>query len=141
MDTKEPDLYVRRPHVKISPEELKKRNERLLATLKSFREDYDEEEMKETGRVLMAALAEARESNREPEGDLAMDAATKEPTLYERRRRVKISPEQLKKRNAELKALLQKFVDEGDEEEQKETGTMLMKALAEARESNREPGV
>ena len=68
-----------------------------------------------------------------------MDAATTEPTLYERHPHLKFSPEELKKRNARIKARLQKYIDEGDAEEQKETGEYLMKVLAEARESNREP--
>ena len=63
--THKPSLYERQPGLKITPEELKKRNERALATLKRFREEYDEEEMRETGEFLMKALAEARESNRE----------------------------------------------------------------------------
>ena len=63
--THKPSLYERQPGLKISPDEFKKRNERLRATLKRFREDYDEEEMRETGEFLMKALAEARESNRE----------------------------------------------------------------------------
>ena len=67
MDTqiRKPSLYERHPELKISPEELKKRHARLKALLKSFREDYDEEEVRETGDFLMKALAEARESNRE----------------------------------------------------------------------------
>ncbi len=62
--THKPSLYERHPELKISPEELKKRNERLLATLKRW-EEGDEQEQRETGDFLMAALAEARESNRE----------------------------------------------------------------------------
>ena len=67
-----------------------------------------------------------------------MVTLTNKPSLYERQPGLKISPEELKKRNARLIALMQKWQDEGDAVEQKETGEFLMKALAEARESNRE---
>jgi len=70
-----------------------------------------------------------------------MNVSKKEPTLYERHPELKISPVELKKRNAELKALLSEFLYEGDVVEQKETGAVLMKALAEARESNRDPNL
>jgi hypothetical protein len=63
--TRKSSLYDRHPELKISPEELKKRNDRLLATLQRFVDEGDEQEQRETGDVLMAALAEARESNRE----------------------------------------------------------------------------
>jgi len=69
-----------------------------------------------------------------------MNVAEQEPTLYERHPELKISPEELKKRNARLKALIQKWVDEGDPEEQRETVTALLKGLAETREANCESG-
>ena len=68
-----------------------------------------------------------------------MNEGKREPTLYERHPELKISPEELKKRNARLFALLDKWENEGDVEEQRETGLFLMNALAEARESNRDP--
>lgn len=67
-----------------------------------------------------------------------MNATEKSPSLNERRPRVKLSPEELKKQMQRLKAAVQKFVDEGDPEEQKETLAVLMSGLAESRESNRE---
>ena len=67
-----------------------------------------------------------------------MEAQKRKLSLYERHPELKISPEELKKRNERLLATLNRWVDEGDEVEQRETGDVLMKALAEARESNRE---
>ena len=66
-----------------------------------------------------------------------MDTQTRKPSLYERHPELKILPEELKKRNERALKILQSF-EEGDAEEQRETGDFLMKALAEARESSRE---
>jgi len=70
-------------------------------------------------------------------GGFDMSTLTHKPTIYDRQPGLRISPEELKKRNERLLKVLQSF-EEGDAEEQRETGDFLMKALAEARESNRE---
>ena len=67
-----------------------------------------------------------------------METLTRKPNLYERHPELKISPEELKKRSERARANRKKWIEEGDEEEQRETGDFLMKALADARESNRE---
>ena len=138
----------RAPKPKSTPEEIQQRLDRFCAMMKHFREDFDEDEVNETREVLMKALAESRESNRESRGwwyDTAskeeqkmMDTLTRTPNLFELHPELKISPEDLKKRNARALETLRKWDEEGDEAEQKETGEFLMKALAEARESSRE---
>ena len=60
-----------------------------------------------------------------------MSAKIKSPISYERNRHARLPRAELKKRNARLLATLQRFVDEGDEHEQKETDDFLMKALAD----------
>ncbi|MEI6235244.1 MAG: hypothetical protein WCT04_19470 [Planctomycetota bacterium] len=67
-----------------------------------------------------------------------MDTLIYKPSLYERHPELKISPEELKKRNERARATMRRWIEEGDEGEQRETGDVLMKALAEARESNQE---
>lgn len=65
-----------------------------------------------------------------------MATQTHKSSFLERHPELKLTPEQLRARNARLRAALQAFVED-DEAEQRETGEFLMKALAEARESNR----
>jgi hypothetical protein len=67
-----------------------------------------------------------------------MNTMTGKRTLRERHPELFLTAEERKKRNLELRAVLRKFIDEGDAQEQKETGDFLMNALAEARESNKE---
>ncbi len=59
-------------------------------------------------------------------------------SLYQRHPELKLSPAQLKDRNRRLRVTLQKFMDDGNEVEQQETGAFLMDALADTRESNRQ---
>ncbi len=68
-----------------------------------------------------------------------MNATLEKKTFRERNPGLFRTPEERRKRNEQFRALLRKFVEEGDPQEQKETGEFLMKALAESRESNREP--
>jgi hypothetical protein len=62
--TQKQSLFERHPELKLTPDQLRERNKRLLATLQKFMED-DEAEQRETGAFLMDALAQARESNRD----------------------------------------------------------------------------
>jgi hypothetical protein len=67
----------------------------------------------------------------------AMPTETHKSSFLERHPELKLTPEQLRERNARLLATIEKFM-EGDEAEQRDTGTFLMNALAQARESNRD---
>ena len=66
-----------------------------------------------------------------------MSTQTRKPALYQRHPELKLSPDQLEQCNRRLRETLQKFVDEGNEAEQQETGAFLMDARVQTRESNR----
>ena len=125
----------------LAPAERKKRNARLLAALERFSQG-DPQEQKETGEYLMKALAESRESNREP-GSIR-EAKSKGRPVKKAVKKVQrskspyiLTPAELERKNARLRATLERF-SRGDAKEQKETGEYLMKALARSRLSNRE---